>query len=165
MIFKGLADKAIERVAGAMSKVGGNPMKPEQPYIPRKRLSPEEQLAGFREKQEESRKIREEKEKNPPQAEEPEGGITLEQGDFGTYLIVDNATGKDILIQTDWDYPGIASTFGWSHEHGETDGTIDCPVCGASASDMINEAQEYLDDHIGDTAEDPGYFDSDEEPI
>jgi len=91
------------------------------------------------------------------------GMIRLEEGDFGTYLLVDEDSGKDLLVQTDWDYPGIASTFGWSHEHGETDGTIDCPVCGKSASDMIMEAQEYLDDHIGDTAEDPGYFDSDDE--
>jgi hypothetical protein len=28
--------------------------------------------------------------------------------------IVDKETGKDILVQTDWDFPGFASTFGWS---------------------------------------------------
>jgi hypothetical protein len=89
--------------------------------------------------------------------------IRLESGDFGTYLIVDEESGEDILIQTDWDYPGVASTFGWpGHEHGETDGTVKCPVCGAEPMDMINEAQEWLDDHIGETAEDPGYFGGDE---
>jgi hypothetical protein len=41
--------------------------------------------------------------------------ITLESGDFGwDYLIRDEDTGKDILIQTDYDYPGVASAFGWS---------------------------------------------------
>ena len=89
------------------------------------------------------------------------GQVRLEQGDYGTYLLVNEDTGEDILIQTDWDYPGIASNFGWSHEHGETDGTVDCPVCGATAGDMIAEAQEVLDDNIGQTFEDPGYFNED----
>lgn len=114
MIKLGLADKAVVRVAGAMSKTSGM--------------------------------------------------IRLEKGDFGfTYLIVDEDSGRDILVQSDYYYPSIARDFGWSHEHGETDGTIDCPVCGKSVHEMINEAQEYLDEHIGDTTEDPGYFDSDEE--
>ena len=82
--------------------------------------------------------------------------ITLEAGDFGTYLLLAD-DGCDILIQTDWDYPGVASTFGWCPcDCGETDGTVDCPH--RTASDMISEAGEYLDDHIGDTVDDPGYF-------
>lgn len=87
-------------------------------------------------------------------------GISLEDGQFGwDYVITNNETGEDFLIQTDYDYPGIASTFGWpGHEHGETDGTVDCPVCGKKAMEMINDAQKWLDDHIGATVEDPGYF-------
>ena len=82
--------------------------------------------------------------------------VTLEAGDFGTYLLLAD-DGRDILIQTDWDYPGVASTFGWCPcDCGETDGTVDCPHRTASA--MISEAGEYLDDHIGDTVDDPGYF-------
>ena len=82
--------------------------------------------------------------------------ITLEAGDFGTYLLLAD-DGCDILIQTDWDYPGVASTFGWCPcDCGETDGTVDCPH--RTASDMISEAGEYLDDHIGNTVDDPGYF-------
>ena len=91
------------------------------------------------------------------------GMISLESAQFGNYLIVDNDTGKDILIQTDWDYPGIASTFGWSpcdecvlSCEGGTDGTVDCKA--RNASEMISEAASYLDDHIGDSVEDPGYF-------
>ena len=83
--------------------------------------------------------------------------ITLEAGNFGTYLI-STENGKNILIQTDWDYAGVASTFGWvpCDKCGDTDGTVDCKH--KTASQMIAEAQQYLDDHIGDTVEDPGYF-------
>lgn len=74
------------------------------------------------------------------------GKITLEQGDFGTYLIVSDG-GADRLVQTDWDYPGVASSFGWSPSSPSL-----------TAGEEISEAGEYLDDHIGDTVEDPGYF-------
>ena len=86
--------------------------------------------------------------------------ITLEPGQFGHFgwdYILRNDTGETVLIQTDWDYPGLASSFGWlACECGETDGTVDCPH--KSATDMISDAAEYLDDHIGETIDDPGYF-------
>ena len=73
------------------------------------------------------------------------------------------------LVQTDLDYPGLASTFGWFPKpgpnmhcvHAGTDGTIDCPTCGKPASEFIQEAAEYLDDcvAVGEVVEDPGYFD------
>jgi hypothetical protein len=82
--------------------------------------------------------------------------VTLEQGDFGTYRVVAE-DGQDILIQTDFDLPGIASTFGWSPcDCGTTDGTVDCGH--KTASQMIAEAQAFLDDNIGESVEDPGYF-------
>jgi len=82
--------------------------------------------------------------------------ITLQSGDFGTYLLVAE-DGRDLLIQTDWDFPGIASTFGWRPcRCGETDGTVDCPH--KTAGQMIDEARAYLDDHIGDSVDDPGYL-------
>tara|TARA_R100001594_G_scaffold149492_1_gene207455 strand:- start:281 stop:595 length:315 start_codon:yes stop_codon:yes gene_type:complete len=71
---------------------------------------------------------------------------------------------RTVLVQSDWDYPGIASAFGWSHPDitgGFTDGTIDGPT--ATAGDMITEAAEYLDSIAGDPAcavECPGYFSS-----
>lgn len=37
-----------------------------------------------------------------------------------------NDDGRTVLIQTDWDYPGTASSFGWS-----LDQVQKCPVCGA----------------------------------
>lgn len=43
-------------------------------------------------------------------------------------------------------------------EHGGTDGTIDCPECGLTSSRFIEAAREWIDDHDGAEAEDPGYF-------
>jgi hypothetical protein len=81
--------------------------------------------------------------------------ITLQSGDYGTYLLVAD-DGEEILIQTDWDFPGVAIAFGWRPCHCGTDGTVDCPH--KTASTMIAEATEYLDDHVGVSVEDPGYF-------
>jgi hypothetical protein len=90
--------------------------------------------------------------------------------------------GSDMIIQTDYDWPGIASSFGWSTRHCNgkstltfrsdsnvedmcngtpyTDGTVDCPRCNKPAREFIQEAREYIDDHDGDSIEDPGYYDS-----
>ena len=84
--------------------------------------------------------------------------IRLEPGLYGwDYIIRNTETEEAILIETDWDYPGVASTFGWTPcECGFTDGTIDCEH--KTASEMIQEAQEWLDAHLYEEAEDPGYF-------
>jgi hypothetical protein len=94
------------------------------------------------------------------------------------YPLIVNDDGRDILVQTDTDYPGVARTFGWSvasvtHDiHGRlvrstrgapcdhigTDGTIPCDACGASAITFIDSAAEFLRDNVGATADDPGYF-------
>ncbi len=74
-----------------------------------------------------------------------------------------------ILIQSDWDFPGVARTFGWDMtkeqilteacDHSGTDGTVPCPDCGISVSQMIEAAQEYLDTVLDEKeVEDPGYF-------
>jgi len=82
--------------------------------------------------------------------------ITLHSGDHCTYLLVAE-DGRNFLIQTDWDFPGIASTFGWRPCHcGRTDGTVNC--AHRTASEMISEAAEFLDEHLGESVEDPGYF-------
>lgn len=41
--------------------------------------------------------------------------------------------------------------------HDGTDGTIDCP-CGMKAADFIQSAKEWLNDHVGESFDDPGYF-------
>jgi hypothetical protein len=82
--------------------------------------------------------------------------IALHEGDFATFLLI-AATGQEILVQTDLDFPGLASTFGWCPcPCGATDGTVDCDH--RSAEDMIADAQDFLRAHVGDTADDPGYF-------
>ncbi len=63
-----------------------------------------------------------------------------------------------VLVQSDWDWPSLASNFGWEPCHDETDGTIDCSVCGRTASDMIAEAGRLLNAHLGEPFDDPGYF-------
>ena len=64
----------------------------------------------------------------------------------GGYEIID-AAGDSVLIQTDWDYPGIAQRMGRTacHQCGETDGTVDC--AHHSVSDMIEDAQAFIDLH------------------
>ena len=81
--------------------------------------------------------------------------------------------GRDVLVQTDWDYPGVASSAGWDMKdvqvvnagyygvlcsHDGTDGTVTCPGCGLTATTFINAAREWIDDHDGESFDDPGYF-------
>lgn len=82
--------------------------------------------------------------------------ITLEQGPYGSY-VVRAADGRTRLTQVDWDFPGLASTFGMTRCCDATDGTVDCEH--KLAGDHIADAAEYLSDHIGEEVEDPGYFD------
>lgn len=89
----------------------------------------------------------------------------------GAYIIHGRGHGRDgTLIQSDWDYPAVASLFGWSlrrvqkdrkgkvHEldraprrgvgcdHSRTDGTITCPDCGVTATSFIGAAGWFLND-------------------
>lgn len=81
--------------------------------------------------------------------------VTLENAAFGNYGVVSRTENRNYLVQTDWEYPAIASHFGWSPCCGEgaTDGTVDCDKCGATASELILSASRFLDDHIGDETE------------
>jgi hypothetical protein len=78
--------------------------------------------------------------------------------------VIDKATGRDMYVQLDFDFPGLASTFGWSPapwrgcKHEGTDGTIRCEGCGKSATAFISEAYDWLLENEGIEAEDPGYF-------
>lgn len=98
--------------------------------------------------------------------------IALERLDCAPGFIIRRIEdGESILVQTDWDYPSTAETFGWNKcsfqvdenircEHSETDGTIDCPDCPATASDFICAAANWLYDNEGAESDDPGYFDN-----
>ena len=94
--------------------------------------------------------------------------VLLSQGDFGTYELTpankrlarkqEKATGAEsVLFQTDWDFPPLARNLGWNMKlkrndkcrHSSTDGTVTCRECGATASDFIAKAIEWLDNHDG----------------
>ena len=64
---------------------------------------------------------------NPFTEKTDQGMVTLESGDCGTYLLVSD-TGADLLIQTDYDFPGVAANLGFvpCEECNLTDGTVDC---------------------------------------
>ncbi len=79
--------------------------------------------------------------------------IYLERGPHGTYLIRAE-DGRDLLIQTDWDFPSVASTFGWR-------GKFSKKKYGTGPSAEIHAAADWLDDNIDADADDPGYFDGD----
>lgn len=74
--------------------------------------------------------------------------------------------GEAWLVQSDWEYPAVAETFGWRIQsvqrdrcdHSGTDGTVDCVKCGVTAGDFIESAGDFLRDNHGLTADDPGYF-------
>jgi len=62
-----------------------------------------------------------------------------------------------VLISVDYDYPSVASRMGWSVAyvvpgyrhcvHRGTDGSVDCPKCGLTASDFINAAYNFIRDN------------------
>ena len=62
-----------------------------------------------------------------------------------------------VLVQTDWDYPGVAANLGYVPcACRETDGTIPCKH--KTVGQMIEEAAGWLTNHEGELFEDPGYF-------
>lgn len=83
-------------------------------------------------------------------------------GEPGHYDWSTRDEGNTVLVQTDWDYPGIASNFGFVPcDCGATDGTVDCEH--KTAGEMISAAAEFLDDLCNSAdnsryVDDPGYF-------
>lgn len=97
-------------------------------------------------------------------------------GPFGTITLHNSKDNRKVFVQTDWDYPGIATAFGWSIssvkpkdcKHESTDGTIRCDTCGTEPGVFISAAYDWLVEHEGtfsldpelpgECVEDPGYF-------
>lgn len=89
--------------------------------------------------------------------------IIARQRADGSFDMHDEAS--TVLVQLDYDRPAVARAFGWSGQtpglicdHEGTDGTIDCPACGRTALALIGDATDWLDEHDGAEAQDPGYF-------
>jgi len=85
------------------------------------------------------------------------------------------ADGRTLLADNDYDWPGVAESFGWSirlvqqsgreHyparvdcDHAWSDGSIDCLECGVTSGEFIAAARDWLAEHNDVTADDPGYF-------
>lgn len=69
--------------------------------------------------------------------------ITLEDGPHFCFILR-SSKGKTRLVQHDTDFPGVARTFGWS---------------GAEeTNEAIWSAYEFLQNAVGQTVDDPGYF-------
>ena len=61
---------------------------------------------------------------------------------------------ETVLFQTDWDFPGLASCFGYvpcEDCAGSTDGTVDC--AHKTASEMIVNAYDFLSALAGEAIE------------
>lgn len=85
--------------------------------------------------------------------------ITLERGPQPWAYVVRAEDGRTILIQNDTDYQGWASTFGWTPpDLGVPDRPGGGYMCGTPALALFGVAQAYLDRHVGESVEDPGYF-------
>jgi len=109
------------------------------------------------------------------------------------FTLTDTETNEDIqFVQTDWEYPSLATSLGWSLqdlqlcrkcrkslpepedefedediqcencrrkkgntpcEHDTTDGTVTCKECGATASEFIAAAYDWLYENDGKTFE------------
>jgi hypothetical protein len=86
----------------------------------------------------------------------------------GAYIVHGRDYGPEgTLVQTDYDYPSLAESCGWSLSrvqmgpkgkvrrlsraskrgcpHRTTDGTVGCYACGLKAGDFISAAAEFLD--------------------
>ena len=74
----------------------------------------------------------------------------------GCILISNDRDDRTVLMQVDYDYPGLASAFGWQPCCDATDGTVDCSH--KNAGEHIHDAYEFLMAHEGEEVEDPGYF-------
>lgn len=107
-----------------------------------------------------------------PDNPEPEYGadavILIRDPDAPGYLLT-HRDGRNVLFQTDWDWPSLASSFGWSPAEAgatgcgcnATDGTVPCPECHTQPGAYISSAADWLDAHEGETIHDPGYFSED----
>lgn len=90
----------------------------------------------------------------------PSSFLVVKVGDNGELADYRNDESSSVLVQIDWDFPSLATSFGWTglYDHPFTDGTFNCPETGKTASEFISEAAEWLHENDGIRCEDVGYF-------
>lgn len=76
--------------------------------------------------------------------------VTLKVGRYGSYLL-EAETGETMLVHYDADIPHIAEYFGFDFD------PSDYP--NGYTTELIAAAMACLDDHEGESFDDPGYFD------
>lgn len=82
--------------------------------------------------------------------------VTLLESDCGTFLLRAE-DGRTILVQTDWDFPGVAETFGWSPPAGTLTDDVG-KFAAESLLAVIGDARDFLHERTGSMTSDPGYF-------
>ena len=85
--------------------------------------------------------------------------ITYRAVSYGGYLVKDETTDKDVYIQVDYDFPGLATSFGWN---GKLLPKTKLRAVNIKDDELIAaeiySAIQYLDANEGKVVEDPGYF-------
>jgi hypothetical protein len=76
--------------------------------------------------------------------------ISIHSDPAGGY-VVQAQDGRRLSVSTDWDFPPLAKAFGWN-------GRFSKRTYGSSCDGRLRAARDWLDKHLGKTAEDPGYF-------
>ncbi len=71
--------------------------------------------------------------------------VTLESHPFGCY-IVRGDSGESCFLQSADDMPRLAEAFGWF------------PSQTRDYGEMVSDARDFLDEHVGSRAIDPGYL-------
>lgn len=84
----------------------------------------------------------------------PVGWLVCRLDGDGDFNSRDEST--TLLVDHDFDLPGLARHWGYVPCECGTDGTTDCPHKKAGA--MIAGAWDYLEEHGTDPIDDPGYF-------
>lgn len=87
--------------------------------------------------------------------------VTILGMDAYGYVTVQREDGKSATVREDC-YCSIARYYGWNPcEHEEccdiTDGSVDC--AHHTTDDMVMNAGEFLANHVGDSCDDPGWWD------
>ena len=85
--------------------------------------------------------------------------ITYEGNSMGHYLVTSTDGKHELYVQSDWDFPSLAETFGWNGKILPATKLREVRIDPKdTASAEIYSAIQYLDKNEGKVVEDPGYW-------